>query len=214
MYTTILFDLDGTLTDPKLGVTKALQYALHKLDIEIDTLDTLEKCIGPPLQQSFIDFFSCTKEQSLKAIQYYREYFSTKGIFENKVYEGIPELLKELVNTNITLAVATSKPTVFAEKIMDHFDLSQYFTTITGSTLDNTRTDKKEIIAYAMSKLHCDTQTTIMIGDRTYDLIGARKNNIDSVGVLYGYGSLEEITAAGPNFIAENVSDLSTLLLN
>lgn len=213
MYTTILFDLDGTLTDSGLGITKSVQYALSKFDIAIDTLDELNPFIGPPLQQSFMDFFAFTAEQSLEAIQYYREYFSTKGIFENRVYENIPELLNTLVTNDATLAIATAKPTVFAEKIIDHFKLSHHFKTIVGSTLDNTRTAKKDIIAHAMHVLGCDTATTVMIGDRKHDIVGAQKNNIASVGVLYGYGSAKELTMAAPNVIVENVPQLSSVLV-
>ena len=213
MYTTILFDLDGTLTDSGLGITMSVQYALSKFDIAVDTLDELTPFIGPPLQQSFMDFFALTAEQSLEAIQYYREYFSTNGIFENRVYEGIPELLNTLVTNDATLAIATAKPTVFAEKIIDHFKLSHYFKTIVGSTLDHTRTAKKDIIAHAMHVLGCDTATTVMIGDRTHDIVGAQKNNIASVGVLYGYGSAEELTMAAPNTIVENVPQLSSVLV-
>ena len=214
MYKTVLFDLDGTITDPKTGITRSVQYALKRFDIIIDDIDKLEKFIGPPLKQSFTDFYSFTEEQASEAVNYYREYFSSKGIFENHVYEGIPELLAELLENNLTLAVATSKPTVYAEKIIRHFGLDRYFKKIIGSKLDNTMTDKKEIIAYAMSELNSNASDTIMTGDRKHDIIGAKKNRIDSAGVLYGYGSYEEITGAGPDFIAEEVQDLSSILLN
>ena len=213
-YNTILFDLDGTITDPKEGITKSVQYSLRKFGIEIDNPDDLEKFIGPPLKQSFIDFFSFTGEEALAAVEYYREYFKTDGIFENSVYEDIPGLLEKLKSADLTLAVATSKPTVFAEKIINHFNLSGYFKIVTGSNMDNTGTDKKDVIAQAMSKLHCNPLNTIMIGDRMHDIIGAKKNSIDSIGVLYGYGTAEELTEAAPDYIVESVRDIANIVLN
>ena len=214
MYKTVLFDLDGTITDPKEGITRSVRYALRKFSIDIENLDELEKFIGPPLKQSFMDFFSFSGEQSLRAIEYYREYFREKGIFENRVYEGIPEILSELKAGNVTLAIATSKPTVFAEQIIAHFQLSGYFEEIIGSNLDNSRSEKKDVIAHALSELKCEVSQTVMIGDRKHDIIGAKENRMDSVGVLYGYGSREEIRAAGPVFIAESVGELAPFLLN
>ena len=214
MYNTILFDLDGTITDPKEGITKSVQYSLRKFGIETENPDDLEKFIGPPLKQSFIDFFSFSEEQSFKAIEYYREYFKTDGIFENRMYEDIPELLDKLRSANLTLAVATSKPTVFAEKIINHFNLSGYFKIVTGSNMDNTGTDKKDVIAHVISELQCNPLNTIMIGDRMHDIIGAKKNNIDSIGVLYGYGTAEELTEAAPEYIVESVRDIANVVLN
>ena len=214
VYNTVLFDLDGTLTDSKLGITKSVQYALKKFSIEITDLNQLEKFIGPPLTQSFKQFFSFTEEEAETAVKYYREYFTVDGIYENEVYRGIPELLKNLHRSNITMAVATSKPTVFAETIIDHFDLSKYFQVITGSNLDNTRTGKKEIIAHTMDQLNCNPENTIMIGDREYDILGAKENSVESIAVLYGYGEIDEINASKPSYIINNVEDLTTMLLN
>jgi phosphoglycolate phosphatase len=214
MYKTILFDLDGTLTDPKMGITKSVQYALKKHNIEIENLDQLEKFIGPPLVNSFMDFYGFTETQSIEAVLYYREYFTNGGIFENEIYAGIPELLSSLRSENYNLAVATSKPTVYAKQIADYFHLTQYFDCIVGSHLDNTRTNKNEVIEHVISELNCDYKNTIMIGDRKHDIIGARQNDIDSIGVLYGYGSYEEIRRENPEFIAENVADLSKILLH
>ena len=212
MYKVALFDLDGTLTDPKAGITRSVRYALDKFDIPTESLDDLDKFIGPPLKQSFMKFYSLSEEQALLGIKYYREYFSDRGIYENELYEGIPDLLQQRLSRGMRLAVATSKPTVFAEKIIRYFGLDRYFEQVIGSNMDNTRTGKGEVIAYAMERMGCQREETLMAGDRKHDIIGARENGIDSIGLLYGYGSRAEITAAGPDYIAETVEDFSAVL--
>lgn len=213
-YNYILFDLDGTLTDPKVGITKSVQYSLEKNGIIVESLSDLEKFIGPPLKESFMEFYSFNEVKSIQAIEYYREYFKDKGIFENEVYEGILILLKELKKRGLIIGVATSKPTVFAERIIEYFGLTEYFDLIIGSNLDGTRTNKAEIIRYAIEKLAVENlNEIIMIGDRKHDVIGAQKNNIDSIGVLYGYGSLEEMEAINPTYIVNSISNLHQLLI-
>ncbi len=210
----ILFDLDGTLTDPKIGITKSVNYALEKLGVKVDSLDDLVGFIGPPLKNSFMDFYRFSEEKSNEAIKYYREYFSVKGLYENSIYSGISELLAKLKSLDKTLIVATSKPTVFAKKILEHFNILEYFSFVAGSELDGTRTDKAEVIAYALLKNNItDLDCTIMIGDRKHDVIGAKKVGVTSIGVLYGYGDAEEIKGANADFIVNDILGLEELLI-
>jgi phosphoglycolate phosphatase len=205
-YKYILFDLDGTLTDPKVGITKSIQYALAKFDIRVENLEELEKFIGPPLSNTFNEAYSFTDEKTKDAIKYYREYFSDKGIFENEVYEDIPKLLGELKNRGYVLALATSKPIGFAERIVEHFKLDNYFSLIGGSEFDGTRSAKAEVIQYVFEKLRItDLTKVLMIGDRKHDIIGGKENSIDTLGVAYGYGSLEELQEAAPTYISRDV---------
>jgi phosphoglycolate phosphatase len=213
-YKYILFDLDGTLTDPKVGITKAVQYALEKNNIKEDSLSTLEKFIGPPLKDSFMEFYSFDEKKSLDSIQYFREYFKEKGIFENEIYLGIEDLLKKLKQNDYKIIVATSKPLVFAKTILKHFKIIEYFDLIVGSNLDGTLVDKGEIISYIIDYLKIkNLKEVIMIGDRKYDVIGAKKNNIDSIGVLYGYGSMEELKIANPNYMINSIDQLYEFFL-
>ncbi|MBF9002760.1 MULTISPECIES: HAD family hydrolase [Vibrio] len=212
MFNTVLFDLDGTLTDPKVGITKSVQYALKRFDIEVNDLDELIPFIGPPLKESFMAFYGLSEEQALQAITYYREYFSQTGILENELYAGIPELLAALKQHKLTLAIATSKPTPFAEKIADHFDFAKYFDVIVGSNLDNTRTSKHEVIEYTLKILNKTAGEAIMIGDRKHDLIGASLSDMPAIGVLYGYGSQEELSKENPYQIVEDVAGLQETL--
>ena len=212
-YKYILFDLDGTLTDPGVGITKAVQYALKKNNIIEESLSTLEKFIGPPLKDSFVEFYSFDEKTVSDSIQYFREYFRKNGIFENEVYSGILDLLGELKNRDCKIAVATSKPTVFANSVLKHFGMREYFDLVVGSNLDGTLGNKAEIINCVIENLKIkNLKETIMIGDRKYDVIGAEKNNIDSIGVLYGYGSLEELEAASPTYIVDSINELYKLL--
>ena len=208
----ILFDLDGTLTDPKEGITRSVQYALSKLGIYADT-EELVRFIGPPLVESFATFFSLSPSDCELAVKYYRERFSQVGIFENAVYPGIPELLGRLEAAGKRLMVATSKPTVFARTILEHFGLATYFCEIVGSELDGTRADKGEVIACALASSGFGPEQAVMVGDRSYDIIGAAQNRLPAVGVLYGYGSREELEAAGAFGLANTVEELERLLL-
>ncbi|MBQ3841688.1 MAG: HAD family hydrolase [Ruminiclostridium sp.] len=209
MYKYLLFDLDGTLTDPGLGITNSVMYALRKFDINVDDRTSLYRFIGPPLKDSFGKFFGFSDEQCMLAIKYYREYFTERGIFENEVYDGIPELLSRLKGKGKTLAVATSKPEPFAVRILRHFGLSDSFDLVAGATLDETRTKKTDVIKYALESLGVsDKAEAVMIGDREHDIIGANENGLDSLGVLFGYGSREELEAAGAAYIAEKPMDI------
>ncbi|MBR6364768.1 MAG: HAD family hydrolase [Lachnospiraceae bacterium] len=210
----ILFDLDGTLTDPAEGITKSVQYALKHFGIEEDDLEKLQPFIGPPLMESFMDFYGFSEEQAREAVTYYREYFRPQGIFENEVYKGIPELLEKLTDAGKTLILATSKPVVFAEQILEHFDLRQYFEFIGGSDIEQTRAKKTEILQYILEECQLvDLTELVMVGDRKHDIIGAKQFGIDTVGVLYGYGSEEELKEAGADVLVDSVRELGEYLL-
>lgn len=214
-YKYVLFDLDGTLTDPKEGITKAVQYALKKQGIEIENRNVLEPFIGPSLKYSFMEFYNLSEEKAIRAIEDYREYFRPIGIFENEVYPGIVKLLGQLKENGAQLFIATSKPTEFAVKIAEHFELDKYFTEIVGSELDGTRVEKDEVIGYILDKhgLH-EKDAVIMVGDRKFDILGAAKHEIKAIGVCYGYGSYEELSEAGAFCIVDTVEALSTYLLD
>lgn len=210
----LLFDLDGTLTDPMLGITRSVQYALHRFGIEVDDLHTLCRFIGPPLKESFRDFYGMDDEQAAQAVAYTREYFAPRGIFENSLYEGIPELLTELQTAGGVLAMATSKPEPFARQIAEHLHLADRFTLIGGTTMDGTRTAKRDVVRYVLDTLGVEEPSAaVMIGDRRYDIEGAAAEGIASIGVLWGYGSREELTGAGAGQIAETIPELRALLL-
>jgi len=209
----ILFDLDGTLTDPQVGITKSVRHALNAYGIQVDDLASLCPFIGPPLHESFMKFYGFSAEKAYEAIEKYREYFRETGIYENEIYAGIEELLQKLVGEGKQLAIATSKPTVFAARIAEHFGITRYFECIIGSELDGSRTRKSEVIAQVLRDLAVqDLGTVVMIGDREHDIIGARETGLDSIGVLYGYGSRDELERAGATAIATCVVDLEKLL--
>lgn len=208
IFKQILFDLDGTVTDPKIGITNSVKYSLDKFGIHETDMDKLVQFIGPPLQNSFKEFYGFSESESRLAVDYYREYYSDKGIFENELYPGIEVLLTQLENNNKTIILATSKPTIFAERILSHFKISCFFNHVIGSNLDGTRTDKTEIIKYILDmKIHSQSET-IMIGDRKFDIIGATNNNIKSIGVGYGYGSAQELKEANPYCLFNTVEEL------
>lgn len=214
MYNIVLFDLDGTLTDPGIGITNSVAYALKKYGIEVSDRETLYEFIGPPLHESFEKIYGFSKEQSKQAVNYYREYYKDKGIYENYVYDGIETLLKNLKAAGKMLLVATSKPEVYSKQILEHFNLAHYFSFIAGSNLDGTRTRKSEVINYALSSIKCsDFSQAVMIGDREHDIIGAEKIGIDSIGVLFGYGNYDELAAARATYIAGSVIDIQNIIL-
>ncbi|HCL03628.1 MAG TPA: phosphoglycolate phosphatase [Lachnoclostridium phytofermentans] len=207
-YDYILFDLDGTLTDPKLGITKSFAYALKYFDIPIENLDSLCKYIGPPIMDSFMDC-GLSKEKTLEAIEKYREYFKDHGIYENEVYDGVAQLLATLKSRNKKIMLATSKPEVFAKQILEHFELLTYFDFVGGSELNGNRSEKSEVIQYVLEEGKVtDLSKAVMIGDRKYDILGAKEVGIDSIGVLNGYGDQEELIAAGADAIVTSVCEL------
>lgn len=213
----LLFDLDGTLTDPRVGITTCVQYALHSFGIEEPDLTKLEPFIGPPLRESFMKFYGFSAEQAEEAVAKYRERFQDTGIFENEVYEGIPQMLRTLQSKGVFLAVASSKPQVYVERILDHFDLRKYFSVIVGSELDGSRENKDEVVLEALNRLFAykpiRKEKVYMIGDRSYDVEGARAMGVESVGVTYGFGSLEELKAAKADYIVRSVEELGEFLL-
>lgn len=194
----LLFDLDGTLTDPFQGITKCISYALSQMNRQSPSLETLGWCIGPPLKNSLARLLDSDDEQLIEeALALYRERFGTIGLFENRVYEDIPKVLDTLNQMDHTLYVATSKPTVFAKRIIEHFNLKQYFSTIYGSELDGTYADKRHLISHILKQNAMATSGTVMIGDRKHDIIGAKTNGICGLGVLWGFGTREELEASG-----------------
>lgn len=217
MYQYILFDLDGTLTDSKIGITTCVQYALHKMGIEEPDPDRLEPFIGPPLIDSFREFYGMNEEEAVRAVEYYRERFSTVGLFENEVYPGIPDLLAELKQKGRKLAIASSKPTVYVKKILEYFSIYEYFDIIVGSELDGTRCRKEEVVEEALEQLSADDKfrkrDAVMIGDRKFDIEGAKAHQIPSIGVNYGYAADNELVEAGADCVVGNVKELSEVLL-
>ena len=214
MFSHIFFDLDGTLTDPALGITNSFSHALKEMGREIPSYATLCSFIGPPIKESFASLGFSTEETE-EGIKKYREYFSTKGLFENKVYEGIPKLLAELKAAGKKLVVATSKPEVFSIQIADHFGFAQYFDAICGSTMDQTRSTKASVIEYALERNKIqDKSQVLMVGDREHDILGAKQNGLKSCGVLFGYGTRQELENAGANFIAKDISELKSICLS
>lgn len=208
----LLFDLDGTITDPKEGITKCVQYALSKFDIE-EECDNLLSFIGPPLTDSFMDFYGFDKQKAELAINYYRERYAKIGLFENSAIDGIHEVLEKLKEYGYTLAVATSKPTCFAISICEKYDFSKYFDIIMGSELDGTRTKKSEIIYEVLKQLNAKPEEVVMIGDRKYDIIGAKEVGTASIGVRFGYAEDGELEKAGADFIVGTPNELLTCIL-
>ena len=210
MYGTVLFDLDGTLTDPGIGITNSVRYALERYGIAVADRRELYCFIGPPLRESFEKYYGFSEKQAREAVACYREYFAQTGLLENKVYDGIESLLQQLRAAGKTLLVATSKPEVFARRILEHFGLDGYFDFIAGATLDETRVRKADVIAYALDSCGVtDLAQAVMVGDREQDVLGARAMGIDCIGVLFGYGSREELEQAGARYLAETVEDIA-----
>jgi phosphoglycolate phosphatase len=209
MYQYILFDLDGTLTNPEIGITSSVMYALEKFGVKVEDRKELHPFIGPPLSYSFQTYYGLSEADSELAIKYYRERFSVKGLYENEVYEGVEKLLQQLKESGKKLIIATSKPEEFTLKILAHFDLLKYFDYVAGTTMDGSRGEKADVIRYAIEISGIqDRSQAIMIGDRKYDILGAKENGLDSIGVLFGFGDREELSEAGANYIAENVEDI------
>lgn len=207
-------DLDGTITNPKQGITKSVQYALKALGIEVEDLDTLTKHIGPPLKEGFLEYYGFSEEEADRAVEKYREYYMIHGIFDNELYEGMDRLLSGWKTAGKSIIVATSKPEPLARRILEYFGLEGYFTDICGATFDEQRSRKGEVIRYALEKNGIsDLQRVVMVGDRKYDTEGAKEVGITAIGVLYGFGSREEHMEAGTDLLAETVEELYRLVL-
>lgn len=214
MYDTILFDLDGTLIDSGEGITNSVAYALKKYGITVSDKTQLYQFIGPPLHESFQKFYGFSEEESKRAVEIYREYYCSKGIFENYIYEGIETLLKRLVKAKKVLLVATSKPEVFARQILEYLKLADYFSGIYGANLDGSRTKKAEVISYALMRQNVtDVSKAVMVGDREHDILGAKKAGIDGIGVLFGYGNYEELHCAKADKIAKDTEEIFSFIM-
>ncbi len=211
-FDTLLFDLDGTLTDSTDGIVRCLEYALERMGFDIP--EDKNKFLGPPLYRSFAEFCGMNEEQVNEAVRIFRERYSTVGLFENRVYEGVPEMLKRLRDGGKRIMVATSKPEVYAVRIFDRFGLSQFFEIVGGANINGTRNDKDEVIEYVLEKAGIsDRSSVLMIGDRRQDVIGAHKTGLKCMGILWGFGSIEELTEAGADFIAETPEKAADMLL-
>ena len=208
-YQTILFDLDGTLTDPREGITRSVQYALGKLDIHEPDLAKLEHFIGPPLLQCFMQTYDLPEERAWEAVNHYRDRFKVTGLYENHMFDGIDALLGRLREQGRTLYIATSKPTVFAREIARHFGFDRHFKHIYGSELDGTRTNKVDLIAHLLEEEGLAAEDTLMIGDRKHDLIGASRNGLHGAGVGYGFGSREELLDESPDYYFASLDELT-----
>lgn len=213
MYQTILFDLDGTLTDSGQGILNSVAYALEKMGIEEPDTANLNRFIGPPLYESFSRFYQLSPEDTQSAVDAFRVYFKEKGMFENQLYPGIIPLLEELRTAGKTLVIATSKPEIFAKQILEHFGIAHYFDVIAGASLDSSRISKADVIGYAINQLEAFPNNAVMIGDREHDIEGARRHQLPAIGVLYGYGSKQEFEKAGATMMVETVQDLKRVLL-
>ena len=211
----ILLDLDGTVTDSAEGVTKSVAYALDKLGFPVESHWSLMKFIGPPLSESFREFCGFDGETVQKGINYYREYYADKGIFENKLYDGMKEFLISLKQHGMTVILATSKPEVYAKRILDKFVVSEYFDLIAGSTLDTSRNTKTDVLKYILQKIDIDDLSkAVLIGDRKHDIIGAKEVGIKCISILYGYGSKEEFVQYNADYIVDTVENLERFLVN
>ena len=215
MYDIVLFDLDGTITNPGDGITNSVAYALKKYGIEVEDKASLLKFIGPPLYDSFKMFYGFSEEQSKEAIAFYREYYSEKGIYECSLIDGVKELLKSLKKVGKTIILATSKPDFFATRVLEHYGILEYFDFVGGATADEkTRGTKEAVLEYIFQEMKIENrERVVMVGDRHYDINGAKEFSIDSIGVLYGFGTKEELETSGATYIARNVRDVEKILL-
>ena len=203
----VFFDLDGTITEPFNGITKAVEYSLSKYGIKVEDRKELKVFIGPPLKPSYMKYYGFDEEKAIEAVAFYREYYSAGGMYDCELYDGAEKLLKYM-SKKYKLVLATSKPQPFAEKILEKFDLKKYFHYIVGATFDDKVSEKADVIRKALFDLGISADKAVMIGDRKYDILGAKENGLDSIGVLFGFGDLEELTNAGARYIAETVEDV------
>ncbi len=209
MYDIVLFDLDGTIINSENGILNSIEYALGKYGAEMPKRSTLNFFLGPPLDDSFSKLLKISKQDAEILVKYYREYYREKGIFEIQLYDGVEDLLKEIKTSCRKVVLATSKPEEFAKKILKHLNIDKYFDVIAGATFDNTRSEKPDVIAYALKRVGVmNNNSAIMVGDRKFDCEGAAELGLDSIGVLYGFGSREELETAGATYLAETATDV------
>ena len=210
-YDVLLFDLDGTLTESGIGITRSVAYALRKHGIEETDQAKLDRFVGPPLIDSYIRWYGFTPEQARQGVDDFREYFERQGMFENRVYDGVVPMLEGLKAAGVRCVVATSKPEQYAVQILERFGLLPYFDYVAGATMDERRTNKAEVIAYAMERITPGSRV-VMVGDREHDILGAKAHGLDSVGVLYGYGSREELETSGATYIAATAEEILSII--
>lgn len=220
MFLYVLFDLDGTLTDPKEGICKSVQYALACMGIEEPNIDVLEPYIGPPLKDSFMEYHGLNEEDAERAIEHYRVRFRDKGIFENMLYPGVKEMLGTLTEKGQTLAIASSKPEIYVRRILEHFGIAEYFQVVVGSELNGERSRKEEVVEEALRQLaelsegNLTRDNTVMVGDRKFDIQGAKEHDIIGVGVSFGYAPKGELEAEGADYIASSMERLKAYLIS
>lgn len=212
MKKSVFFDLDGTLTDPGEGITNSAAYAVRRFGGDVATREELYSFIGPPLDRSFMDFCGFDHEKAMLAVKYYRDYYAEHGIFENTLFDGVAEMLNTLKKSGKTVVLATSKPEHYARLILEHYDIAKYFDFICGGSMDEKRNKKDEIIAYALDVSGIAPEDAVMVGDRYFDIDGAKANGLMSVGVLFGYGDRAELEGAGADMIAADMVELEKML--
>ena len=209
MYDIVLFDLDGTLTDPGMGITNSVAHALRRWGIEVPPRSELYKFIGPPLADSFAKYYGFSMEDAEKSVEYYREYFRDKGLYENEIYPGAEEMLKRLKAEGKKVVLATSKPEEFAKRILSYFKIDGYFDFVAGASMDSSRNRKGDVIAYALESIgNPDKSVVVMVGDREHDILGAKENDLASIGVTFGYGDRAELEKAGADHIVDTFDEI------
>lgn len=209
----VLFDLDGTLTDSREGIVNSIEYMLRHYQIAVKDRSELQPWLGPPLKESLMKYFGFAEDKALEGVAVYREYFDRQGIFENRVYPGVEDMLRCLKEQGYQLFVATSKPETAAVRVLEHFGLAEYFDYIGGATLDDSRVRKGDVVRYVLETCGVEEKTqALMVGDREHDVQGAKENSLETAGVLYGYGSYEELTEAGADYLVESPEGLVKLL--
>lgn len=213
MKNNIIFDLDGTLTESGTGIKNSVRYTLQHYGLPMEDEESLNRYVGPPLVNSFQEYMGFTEQQAMEAIVVYRSYFTTKGMFENRVYDGVEDMLTALKKAGKRMFIATGKPTVYSQQILEHFDLAKYFECVCGISLKEAATEKDELITQVLEFAHLAPEECVMIGDRKFDMMGANKVGVTPIGVTYGYGSREELESAGAHTIVDTVEQLQELLL-
>ncbi len=212
MFKYVLFDLDGTLTDSARGIKNCIKYSCERMNLTIPSEEVLDTFLGPPLAEKYAEVFNLSKIDAQRAVDIYRERFAPIGLFENDVYEGVFEMLENLKKAGCILGVATSKPEIYARKILDHFDLTKYFDVLVGSDLVGGKHDKTDVLKEALFKMN-PTEKAVMVGDRCFDIESARLLSVISLAVTYGYGTDEEIEAAKPDFVANTPFEVTDIIL-
>lgn len=213
MYKNIFFDLDGTIVDSREGIVNGYIYMLNYYNIEVQDQSTLEQFIGPPIEDILRDYYKINPKQIKDGIKKYREFYSKTGVWQTKPYNGIIELIRDLKKDGKNVILATSKPEVFAKQILEKYEIINCFRFVGGATLDGTRNEKKEVISYAIKNVEgINHENSIMVGDRNYDILGAKANNLKSIGVTYGFGTRKELKTAGADYIAEDMDELRKIL--